>query len=82
MYILTIGVDVGNLKTFLMADNCVCVCVYVCVCMCVCVFVSSFTVKASYVSKISEKYLRGTDQQCYVVSIIPGASAKFLPLGI
>ena len=56
-----------------------CVCVRVCVCVCVCVFCSS-TVKVSSVCKMSETFLKGTDQQCYVVSIIPGASAKFLHL--
>ena len=40
-------------------------CVYVCL--------YSSTLKA-------ETYLRGTDQRCSVVSIIPGASAKFLHL--
>ena len=58
---------------------CVCVCVCVCLCVCVCVFYSS-TGKASSVCKISETFLKGTDQQCYVVSIIPGASAKLLHL--
>ena len=45
-----------------------------------CVYLCSSTLKASSVSKMSETYLRGTDQRCYVVSIIPGASAKFLHL--
>ena len=59
---------------------CVCVCVSVCVCVCVCVCLCFFTLKASYVCKMSGTYLRCTDQRCYVVSIIPGASAKFLDL--
>ena len=45
-----------------------------------CVYLCSSTLKAPSVSKMSETYLRGTDQRCYVVSIIPGASAKFLHL--
>ena len=55
----------------------VCVCVCVCVCLCVCMCVNSSTVNASSDCKTSETYIRATDQRCYVVSIIPGASAKF-----
>ena len=56
---------------------CVCVCVCVCMCVCVCVCLYSFTVKASFICKISETYLRGTDQRSCVVNINLGASAKF-----
>ena len=60
---------------------CVCACVCVCVCVCgslsVCLFLYSFTVKTSSVCKVPETCLRGMDQQFCVVSIIPGASAKF-----
>ena len=52
----------------------------VCVCVCVCLCLYSATVKPSSVRKISDKYFRGTDQRCYVVSIIQAASAKFLHL--
>ena len=56
----------------------------VCVCVCararVCVCLYSSTVETFSDCKISETYLRGTDERCYVVSIIPGASAKFLHL--
>ena len=45
------------------------------VCVCVCLY--SFTVKASSICKISETYLRGTDQRSSVVNINLGASAKF-----
>ena len=58
----------------------VCVRVRVCVCVCVCVWLYSSTVETFSDCKISETYLRGTDERCYVVSIIPGASAKFLHL--
>ena len=58
------------------------VCVYVCVCVCVCVCLYSSTMKASFNYKMSETYLRATDQQCYVVSIILGASVKFFHLSI
>ena len=54
------------------------VCVCVCVCVCLCLY--SATVKPSSVRKISDKYFRGTDQRCYVVSIIQAASAEFLHL--
>ena len=47
---------------------------------CVCLCLHSFTVEAFSDCKTSETYLRGTDQRCYVVSIIPGASANFLHL--
>ena len=62
-----------------------CVWVYVCVCVCVCVCVVcvclySSNVKSSSECKMSETYLRGTDQRCYSVSIISGASTKFLYL--
>ena len=60
----------------------VCVCVCVCVFLHVRVFLYSSTVKASSDCKMSETYLRGTDQRCYVVSTIPGASANFLHLDI
>ena len=59
---------------------CICVCLCVCVCVCVCVYVYSFIVKSSSVCKMFETYLKGTDQRCYVVSIIPDASTKFLDL--
>ena len=49
--------------------------VFVCVCVCVCVCLYSSTVKASPTA-----YLRGTDHRCYAVSIIVGASAKFVHL--
>ena len=55
----------------------VCVCVCVSVCLSVCLSLNSFTVKASSVYKVSKTYLSGIDQQSCVVSIIPGASAKF-----
>ena len=48
--------------------------------VCGCVFKYSSTMKVSSVCKMPETYLRGTDQRCYAVSIIPGASAKFLHL--
>ena len=57
---------------FLSKDLCVCVCVCVCVCL------YSSTVKASSVCMMSDTGLRGTDQRCYVVSIIRCVSAKFL----
>ena len=60
----------------------VCLFVRVCVCVCVCVCLYSSTVKASSVCKMSETHVRGIDQRCYVLSIIPGASAKFLHLRI
>ena len=44
----------------------------------VCLYCSA--VEASFNCKTSETYLRGTDKRCYAVSIIPGASAKFLHL--
>ena len=68
------------LRLFITGGACVCVCV--CVCMCVCVCLYSSTVKASSVCKMSVTCLRGTDQRCYVVSIIRCASAKFLHLSI
>ena len=46
----------------------VCVCVCLCVCMCVCVCVYSSTVKAYSVCKMSETYLRSTDQRSCVVN--------------
>ena len=57
-------------------------CVFVCLFVCVCVCLYSSTVKASSVCKMSETHVRGIDQRCYVLSIIPGASAKFLHLRI
>ena len=48
------------------------------ICVRVCLY--SSTVKASSHCKMSETYLRSTDKRCYVVSIIPGAPAKFLHL--
>ena len=48
----------------------------VCVCVCVCVCLYSSTVEPSSDCKTSETYLRDTDQRCYVVSIIPCASAS------
>ena len=61
---------------------CVCVCLCVCLCVCVCMCLYSSTVKASCVCKMSDTCLRGTDQRCYVVSILRCASAKFLHLSI
>ena len=61
-------------------ENSKCACVRVCVCVCVCLY--SSTVKAFSVSKMYGTYLRGKDQRCYVVSISPGVSAKFLHLRI
>ena len=55
-------------KTTSLVEYIVCVCLY------------SSTLKVSSVCKMSETYLRGTDQRCFVVSIIPYASAKFLHL--
>ena len=43
----------------------------------VCVRLYSFTVKASSDCKMSETYLRGTDQRTCVVNISQGASVKF-----
>ena len=40
----------------------------------------SAIVKASPICKMSEACLSGKDQRCYVVSIIPGSSARFLHL--
>ena len=54
----------------------------VCVCVSVCICLFSSTVKASSDCKIFEINLRDTDQRSSVVGIIPGASAKLLPLGI
>ena len=58
---------------------CVCVCCVVCVCVCVrvcvCVCLYSYTTKVLFVCKISEAYLRGADQRCYVLSVITGVSA-------
>ena len=48
------------------------------ICVRVCLY--SSTVKASSHCKMFETYLRSTDKRCYVVSIIPGAPAKFLHL--
>ena len=59
----------------------VCVCLCVCVCVCVVCLYSS-TVKASSECKMSERYLRGTDQRSCVVNIYLGASAKFVHLCI
>ena len=81
-----------SLVLFVCVRACVCVCVCMCVCVCVCVFVSvpvfvcvclcvclySSIVNPPSICKISQTYFRDTDQRCYVVSIIPGASAKFL----
>ena len=53
---------------------------YVCVCVCVCVCVYSFHVKASSVCKMSETYMKDTDQ--HVVSINLDASANFLHLRV
>ena len=52
----------------------------VCVCVCVCVCLYFSTVKCSFDFKTSATYFRGTDQRCYVVSVIPGASAEFFHL--
>ena len=60
------------------SDYRACVCVFVCVCVCLCLY--SSTVKASSVCKMSETYLRGTDQWSCVVNINLGASVKFLHL--
>ena len=57
---------------------CVCVCVRVCACVCVCVY--SFHVKASSVCKMSETYMKDTDQ--HLVSINLDASANFLHLRV
>ena len=59
---------------------CVCVCVCICVCMCMCLYFS--TVTASSDCKTSVTYLKGTDQRCCVVSIIPVASNRFLHLRV
>ena len=62
---------------------CWCVRVSVCVCGSVCVVcLYSSTVKASSECKMSERYLRGTDQRSCVVNIYLGASAKFVHLCI
>ena len=45
-------------------------CVYACVCVFVCVCLYSSVLEASSDCKTSETYFRGTDQRCYVVSII------------
>ena len=55
---------------------CVCVCARACVCVCL----YSSTVKASSVYNDVWDILEGTDQRSCVVSIIPGASAKYLHL--
>ena len=62
--------QVDNLQKLLIS----CACVYVSVCL------YSSTEEVSSNCKTSETYLRGTDQRCYVVSIIPGASTYFLHL--
>ena len=59
---------------------CVCLCACVCVCLCMCVCLYSFTVKAVSVCNDVWDILEGTDQRSCVVSIILGASAKFLHL--
>ena len=53
-------------------------CVFVCVRACL----YSSTMKASSDSKMSETYLKSTDQRPCVVKIYLGASAKFLHLRI
>ena len=46
-----------------------------CLDVCVCVCLYSYTTKVLFFCKISEAYLRGTNQRCYVLSAITGASA-------
>ena len=65
-------------KCFIGALVRACVCVYVCVCVCL----HSSTVKVSSICKMPDTYLRGTNQRCYVVSIVQCPSAKSLHLGI
>ena len=48
----------------------------------VCVYIYSSTVKVSSIFKMSETYLRGTDQRSCVLNINLDPSAKFLDLGI
>ena len=60
---------------------CVCVCVCLCVCVSVCVFIL-FHREGFFRLQDVDTCLRGTDQRCYVVSIIRCASAKFLHLSI
>ena len=70
-------------STYVCVCVCVCVCVggwvggLVCVRACVGVCWYSSTVDTSSICKMSETYLRSTDQRYYVVSTIPGVSAKF-----
>ena len=64
-----------NLFTKELINTCVCVCV------CVCVFIL-FHLLVSSDCKTSVTYLRCSDQHSFVVSIISGASAKFLHLRI
>ena len=59
----------------------VCVCVCVCVCVYVCVFLLFHRKGFFLLQRLSGRYLRGTDQRPFVVSIISGASAKFFNLG-
>ena len=57
--------------------GCVCVCVWVCVCVCVLFHREGFF----WLQDVWYMF-EGTDQRCYVVSILRCASAKFLHLGI
>ena len=59
--------------------TCLFLCVYVCI-LCVCVCVYSFTVIASSVCNYIWDIVEGKDQLSCVVSIILGASVKFLYL--
>ena len=76
-YFMTLMCIVKTLNTFLTKR---CIATYARARACVCVY--SSTMKASSVCKMSDTCLRGTDQRCYVVSIIRCASAKFLHLSI
>ena len=63
-------------------EMCVCVCVCVCVFVCVCVCVYILPPWRLLPSARCPDILEYTDQRSCVVNINPGASAKFLHLGI
>ena len=60
------------------ACMCVCVCVFACVRVCVYTFPPWRLLPTA--RRLRHTYLRGTDQRCYILSIIAGVSAKFLHL--
>ena len=63
------------------ACMCVRVCMGVCVCVRACVFILFHRGDFLRLQDVWDTLnLRGTDQRCYILSIVPGVSAKFLHL--